>query len=111
MHVVNKTIVEALRRPGWNQKRLADALGSRPQTVNKWVKGENTPPLKRWAEIETALELPGALFAAAGLAPVGGATVEPSGDQQDYNSRAARLTPEDRAIVDALFERLLGDDE
>lgn len=54
--VVNDLIVAGVSRPGWTQKRLADALGIRPQTVNKWVKGENTPPPDRWPAIEEALE-------------------------------------------------------
>ena len=55
--VVNAVIAEAVKRPGWTQVRLAKALGVRPQTVNKWVSGENTPPHERWDEIETALGL------------------------------------------------------
>jgi len=55
--VVNAVIAEAVKRPGWNQARLARALNVRPQTVNKWVKGENTPPHERWADIEGALGL------------------------------------------------------
>jgi len=52
---VNEAIASACRRPGWSQARLAKVLGVRPQTVNKWVSGENTPPIERWNAIEDAL--------------------------------------------------------
>jgi DNA-binding XRE family transcriptional regulator len=55
LHVVNELIAEAVARPGWSQARLAKALGLRPQTINKWVKGENTPRMETWASIEGAL--------------------------------------------------------
>src|SRR5258707_13208930 len=30
------------RRQGWNQKRVADALGTHPRTVSRWISGEST---------------------------------------------------------------------
>jgi DNA-binding transcriptional regulator YdaS (Cro superfamily) len=61
-HVITRAIVEALHRPGWSQARLAKALAIRPQTVNKWAKGENVPPMSRWPAIEAALELAAGSF-------------------------------------------------
>lgn len=55
--MVTKVIRDALNRDGWTQKRLADAMKVRPQTVNKWVSGENTPPYTKWRALEEALEL------------------------------------------------------
>lgn len=55
--MVASAIRDAVARPGWSQTRLAAAVGVRPQTVNKWVKGENTPPVDRLPAIEKALGL------------------------------------------------------
>lgn len=102
MNVVNALIVEALRRPGWNQARLARALQLRPQTVNKWVKGENTPPLERWASIEAALGIePGTLMhhASEGLPPV---------PYRDASEEAAQLRKEVDALKKVVSQLIAG---
>lgn len=55
--VIRDVIVKTLDEREWTQKELADRLGVRPQTVNKWVSGENSPPMERWTAIEDALEI------------------------------------------------------
>lgn len=39
------------------QRRFADAMSVRPQTVSKWLSGENDIPQWRWLEVEDALGL------------------------------------------------------
>jgi len=108
--VVTDIIVKALERPGWNQARLARALDVRPQTVNKWVKGENRPPIERWSDLEQALELRQGtiLDAVRGQLDVDALEAKPKGKARvDFNSRIARLSPEDQKYIDDLVERLL----
>lgn len=103
--VVAAVLEEALARPGWSQARLARELGLRPQTINKWVSGENTPPIERWAPIEAALGIErGTIMRRAGYL-VDDDTGDPV--RVDYNSKIARLSPEDQKYVDELVERLL----
>jgi transcriptional regulator with XRE-family HTH domain len=105
--VVAGVLEEALARPGWSQARLARELGLRPQTVNKWVSGENTPPIDRWAAIEAALGIErGTMMRRAGYI-VDEETGEGVAVRVDFNSKIARLSPEDQRYVDELVERLL----
>lgn len=41
------------------QSRIADALGVRPQTVNKWAKGQNLPEPDTWKRLEPLLRSEG----------------------------------------------------
>src|SRR3954469_23053437 len=44
----------SLEALGWNQKRLAEELGSPPSTVSQWIKDKRTPDgeqLRRLAEL------------------------------------------------------------
>jgi len=43
--------------PRGSQSRIADALGVRVQTVNKWSKGHNVPEPQHWRELERLLGL------------------------------------------------------
>lgn len=45
------------------QQSLADALGVKRQSVNKWEKGRSVPESERWQAIEIALRLPGGWIA------------------------------------------------
>jgi DNA-binding transcriptional regulator YdaS (Cro superfamily) len=48
--------------PTGSQSRIADALGVRATTVNKWANGGAVPPSQRWPMLEELLGLePGSL--------------------------------------------------
>jgi transcriptional regulator with XRE-family HTH domain len=105
--VVAAVLEEALARPGWSQARLARELGLRPQTINKWASGENTPPIERWPAIEEALGIErGTILRRAGYVGDDDAG-EGRNLRVDFNSKIARLAPEDQRYVDELVERLL----
>lgn len=68
--MVNAAIDRRLSELGQTQAELARTLDVRPQTVNKWLSGENTPPPARWPAIEAALRFEGGHLArVAGIVP------------------------------------------
>lgn len=59
---MKRTLVAALgSAPRGTQSRIADALGVRPQAVNKWAKGYNVPEPETWARLEPLLREMGLL--------------------------------------------------
>lgn len=51
--MVTQLIKDGIDRRGHgSQTRLAEAVGVRVQTVNKWVKGQTVPDPDRWADID-----------------------------------------------------------
>lgn len=106
--VAAAVIKEALARPGWSQARLARALHVRPQTVNKWVTGENTPPVPRWRVIEEALGIErGTIMRRSGYVDDPGQVSEGTAALSGIDT--ADLTPDEVAqvqgYIDALRER------
>lgn len=59
------------RAPRGSQSRIADELGVRVQTVNKWAKGYNIPEPQHWRQLEQLLDLPAGTFA---ITPLGADT-------------------------------------
>lgn len=102
--VVNEAIIEAVGRPGWNQARLAKALGVKPQTVNKWVKRQTKPEIGSWSKIEDALGLPQGTFwtLAMGTDAIKMEMLEVARRPTDINPGAARRFD----LLDARLDRI-----
>ena len=62
MSVLSESLREELTRRGWSQKRLADAVGVRQQSVGRWVNGEVVPTRANIVAIATAFEEPRAVW-------------------------------------------------
>lgn len=79
-------LVDALASaPRGTQTRIADEMGIRPQTVNKWRKGYNLPEPDRWTQLEHLLGLDdGAISRAAGI-------TQPPDDAQSTEELRAEL--------------------
>lgn len=104
--VTVRLLVDGLARKGWKQVDLARALGTRPQTINKWMLGENKPPPSRWPAIEDALAYERGTFARAT-----GIVEDVSVGDRRHPAAASGidlsdLSAEDRARVEGFVEAL-----
>lgn len=92
----------------WSQDRLADELSAALEdgqvtqgAVSQWEKGRTTPRRDKVSTIEEVLGLEHGELSQI----FDGPRRPPS--QLDFNSKIARLSPEDQKYVDDLVERLL----
>lgn len=50
-------IAEARARRGWSQERLAEAIGSTQQTIQRWETGQTDPQVSKVEAISSALDV------------------------------------------------------
>lgn len=94
--VVTRIIADELERRGRGaQTALAEALGVRVQTVNKWRLGQTTPEFARWPSIEHYFGWPDGYIAASARHPAAAPVAKEQGRLERVLAHTALVTMAD----------------
>lgn len=104
--VIRELIADAVEDGGrGEQTRLAETVGVRVQTVNKWVKGQTSPEPRWWPAIEAHFGWPNGHIrrrSDTGMRIID--DMREIGASGDYNSRIPRLPPAAQRYIDEIID-------